>query len=209
MSSCLLYHGPGAKEAALKEGLRLGRLMCPPMGEGGLKVDEARQVTDLLMSPPVGDQLGVLLIGPIDEANPKAADTLLKCIEESSGDYVQAIMWANDLGSVVLTLRSRCLERWAPAALGQDDDESAMAGAYQIIEAVLKKDALTIVSSTRSFEKREGALLTALSEVLASNMNDPQHLMIWGHLRQVTQWKSPWLSEILVALLKAGHQHGG
>ena len=204
MSSCLLYHGPGAKAAALTEAALLGRLLCPPLGEDGLKVDDARQVVDLLLTPSVGDQLGVLVVGPIDEANPKAADTLLKCIEESSGQYTQAILWANDLGGVTLTIRSRCLERWAATSLSGEDDDALMASAYRIVEYAIKGDLLAVVDLARKYEKREVSLLGALSEVLATNLDNPAYLKIWNRLRPVTQWKIPWMSEVLLALITEG-----
>lgn len=204
MSSCLLYHGPGAKEAALEAGARMGRLVAPPMGEDGLKVDDARTVVGLLTQVPIGDELGILIIGPIDEANPKAADTLLKQIENTTGKYVQPIMWANDLGGVTLTLRSRCLERWAAAGLVGDEDETLIAGSYKLIEAVSKQDVLQVVAIARQFEKREVALLGALSEVLATNLEDALYRQVWERIRKVSQLKNPWMSEVIIALLGVG-----
>lgn len=208
MSSCVLYHGPGAKEAALAEAGRLGRLVAPPFGESGLKVDDARQVVELLAQIPVGEHLGVVVVGPMDEANPKAADTLLKSIEESTGQYTQAIMWSNDLGGVSPTIRSRCLDRWAPASLGGEDDETLLAGAYKLIEALEKRDVLLVVDTARQFEKREVALLGALSEVLATNLDNAQYRQVWERLRKVATYKNPWMAEILVALLGVEGSNG-
>lgn len=180
----------------------IGFLVSPPIGDDGLKVEDARHVVELLMNTPVGDQVGVLIVGPMDEANPKAADTLLKCLEEAPCQYVQPILWANDLGGVPLTIRSRCLERWAPdkAEAGDEADDSAMTSAYQIVDAVLKKDWLAVVDHVRRQDKREATLLAALSDVLATKLDDPDYRRIWNRLRVVCQWKTPWVPEIVIAL---------
>lgn len=200
MSSCVLFHGPGAKRAAIDEAARLGRLVSPPIGDDGLKVDDARHIVDLMMSVPVGDLMGVIIIGPMDEANPKASDVLLKSIEEFRGDYLQPIMWANDLGGVTMTIRSRCMDRWVNA-LGVDDDETLMAGSFKIVDAVGKRDYMTIVDTARAFEKREVQLLGSLAEVLATTIDNPDHRALWERLRKVSLWKNPFMAEIIVALV--------
>jgi len=153
-----------------------------------------------MMSVPVGDLMGVIIIGPMDEANPKASDVLLKSIEEFRGDYLQPIMWANDLGGVTMTIRSRCMDRWVNA-LGVDDDETLMAGSFKIVDAVGKRDYMTIVDTARAFEKREVQLLGSLAEVLATTIDNPDHRALWERLRKVSLWKNPFMAEIIVALV--------
>ena len=80
MSSCLIFHGPGAKAAAMQKAVSAGRLLAPPFGEDGLKTDDAREVVELLFSTPLGMDIGVIVVGPMDEANLKASDVLLKRI---------------------------------------------------------------------------------------------------------------------------------
>jgi hypothetical protein len=199
-ASCILYHGPGAKEAALAEAGRIGRLVVPPIGEDGLKVDDARQVAEILLSVPIGEQLGVVVVGPMDEANPKASDTLLKTIEDFPGEYMVPILWANDLGSVSLTIRSRCLERWA-ATSGVSDDDAIVTAAFQIIDAALAMDYVTLVDTKRPYDKRELELIAAMSEALSTRLDDPACRDLWDHLRAVAGWRNPFLSEIIVAMI--------
>lgn len=199
-TSCILYHGPGAKEAAVAEANRIGRLVAPPIGDDGLKVDEARRVTELLMSVPTGESIGVVVVGPMDEANAKASDTLLKSIEEFPGEYTVPILWANDLGAVSMTIRSRCLDRWV-TALGTADNEATVAAAFKIIEALVAKDTLTVVDTLRPYDKRGPDIIAGLSEALATDLERADYREIWDRLRPVATYSNPYLTEIIVALL--------
>ena len=198
-TSCVLYHGPGAKDFAIAEANRIGRLVCPPIGDGGLKVDDARSITELLMSVPTGELVGVVIIGPMDEANPKSSDTLLKCLEEFPGEYTVPMLWANDLGSVAMTIRSRCLEKWVPA-LGDKDDDNLVTAAFKIIDAVTKADPMAAIDAMRTFDKREGELIAALSEALSTDLDRPDYRDIWERLRVVATWRNPFISEIFISL---------
>lgn len=200
MSSCTMFHGPGARRAALEEAGRLGRLVAPPIGDEGLKVEDARKVVELMMSVPVGDLIGTIVVGPLDEANPKASDVLLKTLEEFKGDFMQPVLWANDLGDVSQTIRSRCLEKFV-AALGVEDDEKLMEGSYKLIEAAVAGDYLTLVDTIKKFDKQEVPLLWALSEVLSNGLENPEYRQIWERLRKVAKWKNPFMSEVLLALM--------
>lgn len=136
MSSCQLFHGPGAREAALARATKIGRLMAPPFGDDGLSVDEARDIVELLLSTPVGNKIGVVIIGPIDNTKSiRAMDALLKSVEEIPSEWMLPILWADDLGGVIPTIRSRCLEIWAPGPPTQDLD--LMMLARQIIDEIL------------------------------------------------------------------------
>lgn len=199
-TSCILYHGPGAKEAAIAEANRIGRLVAPPIGDDGLKVDDARRVTELLMSVPTGELMGVVVIGPMDEANAKSSDTLLKSIEEFPGDYTVPIMWAHDLGGVSMTIRSRCLDRFV-TALGTNDNDVVVAAAFRIIEAVIAKEYLTVVDTMRSYDKREADLIAALSEALSTGLEREDYREIWGRVRRVAEFRNPFLSELIVAMI--------
>ena len=200
MSSCTMFHGPGARRAALEEAARLGRLVAPPIGDDGLKVEDARKVVELMMSVPVGDLIGTIVVGPLDEANPKASDVLLKTLEEFKGDFMQPVLWANDLGDVSQTIRSRCLEKFV-AALGVEDDEKLMEGSYKLVEAAVARDYLTLVDTIKKFEKQEVQLMWALSEVLSNGLENPEYRQIWERLRKVAKWKNPFMSEVLLALM--------
>lgn len=199
-TSCILYHGPGAKEAAIAEANRIGRLVAPPIGDDGLKVDDARRVTELLMSVPTGELMGVVVIGPMDEANAKSSDTLLKSIEEFPGDYTVPIMWAHDLGGVSMTIRSRCLDRFV-TALGTNDNDVVVAAAFRIIEAVIAKEYLIVVDTMRSYDKREADLIAALSEALSTDLDREDYREIWDRVRRVAEFRNPFLSELIVSMI--------
>jgi len=199
-ASCILYHGPGAREAAITEANRIGRLVAPPIGDGGLKVDDARLVVELLMSVPTGELTGVIVIGPMDEANAKSSDTLLKSIEDFRGDYTIPIMWAHDLGGVSLTIRSRCLDRFV-SALGSNDNDVIVSDAFKIIEAVTTKDYLVVVDTMRPYDKREYDLIAALAEALSTRLDQEDCRQIWDRVRSVAEHRNPFLSELIVALI--------
>ena len=200
MPSCLLYHGPEARNSAIREANRIGKLVSDPIGDDGLKVDDARTVVGLLLSVPVGEQTGVLVVGPMDEANPKASDTLLKSIEEFSGDYVIPILWANDLGAVSLTIRSRCIEKWSGGQTVMDDDPIVSA-AMSIVEAALSNDILTVASIVRSHDKREIELMSSLSEVLSNMLDNHECRAMWSRLRVVSLLRNPFTTEIFLAIM--------
>ncbi len=105
--SVMLFHGPGAEESALDAAHSYGRLIAPPFGSpSGPRKDDARKVAELYRNPPVSDQRGCLVIGPMDLATDEAADALLKMVEEPNADALP-FLWAADVGSVRPTIRSR------------------------------------------------------------------------------------------------------
>ena len=198
-TSCILYHGPGAKGSAISEANRIGRMVGGPFGDGGLKVDEAREIINLLSSTPVGEITGVVVAGPMDEANPKASDTLLKTVEEAPSEYVALIMWANDLGGVSPTIRSRCLEKWSDS-IGNHDDDPIMVASIRIVEAVLANDILSIINTARPFDKRESELISAISNVMSGKLEVAEIRSAWSRLIVVAARRNPMMSEIIVAL---------
>jgi hypothetical protein len=144
--------------------------------------------------------MGVVVVGPMDEANAKSSDTLLKSIEEFPGDYTVPIMWAHDLGAVSMTIRSRCLDRFV-TALGTNDNDVVVAAAFRIIEAVIAKEYLTVVDTMRSYDKREADLIAALSEALSTGLEREDYREIWGRVRRVAEFRNPFLSELIVAMI--------
>ena len=80
--SCFLFHGPGARQAALGYSNATGRLIAPPFGDEGLGVQDAREAVELLASIPVGNLTGFVVLGPMEQATPQAIDALLMTVEE-------------------------------------------------------------------------------------------------------------------------------
>jgi hypothetical protein len=153
----------------------------------------------------VGVEIGVIVIGPMDNAWPKASDVLLKRIEEFQGDLVQPILWAHDLGGVSPTIRSRCLDHWAPCETsgGEEEEELTQTG-WELVNAVMAGEYYRISSLVGKVKGREIELLGILSEVLSQGIKDEAHRHLWGRIRQVTRWKNPTMIEIVAALVEDG-----
>lgn len=237
MGSCQLFHGPGARQAALARVKEIGRLVAPPFGDEGLSVDESREICTLLLSVPVGEKVGVVVVGPIDNAKTlKSMDALLKSIEEVPSPYMQPILWADDLGGVISTVRSRCLETWAPGSSTPNPEFAALA--KQIVSDVLAsrfytvpgavigskniKDEVELPGETQEADETEEddeaeveetvkksnkkkfrgvELLWAITDELASDLEDPARRALWDRLRKVTRWRNPTPTEIVAALV--------
>lgn len=204
MPSCILFHGPGAREAALRKVEAVGHLMAPPYGDGGLKVDDAREMVLQLLNVPLRQGLGVVIAGPMDEANPKASDVLLKSIEEFDGEVVLPLLWANDLGGVSLTIRSRCLDVWCPGIPVPDEDDEEITGmAWELVTKFQEGDITGMpgVFSKKFKEKNGPKLVGALSEIVATRLDDLMMRDLWERLRKVARWTNPKPVEILSALM--------
>jgi len=209
MESCLLYHGPGARQYALDEAGRRGRLLHAPFGEvgaTGLKVDEAREFASLLMTAPLGDQLGVVVAGPMDIARPQSADALLKSVEQFN-KYVLPILWAHDLGGVQGTIRSRCLDHWCPATGFEPVDEELEEVARQLLSAALDERAYEIPSlvakmaKTKTQPSRYVELIAEAVDAMAAQADDPKVRTLWERVRPVTRWRNPTQMEVIAAFL--------
>ena len=203
MASCILFHGPGARDAALRKVEAVGHLMAPPYGDEGLKVDDAREMVLQLLNVPLRQGLGVVIAGPLDEANPKAADVLLKSIEEFDGEVVLPLLWANDLGGVSLTIRSRCLDVWCPGVSVPDDDEKITGMAWELVTRFQERDLCGMPGVLgKKFEEKNGPkLVGAISEVVATHLDDPVMRDLWERLRKIARWTNPKPVEILSVLM--------
>ena len=206
MASCLLYHGPDARSAALKKAEEAGRLLAPPFGDEGLKVDEAREAMSLLFSTPVGTKIGVVVIGPMDQANPKASDVLLKRVEDFEADIVLPILWAHDIGGVSLTIRSRCLAHWAPRTVVSAEDEALKAAGQDAIGAVLNGDFYLIPGAVEKGKGKEIELLGYMTDALYNRPEGDEKSLkrirvLWERLRPVTRRRNPTPIEIIAALV--------
>ena len=209
MASCFLYHGPGAKVAACEEAARIGKLLVPPIGddESGLKIDQVREAVEHINSVPLGDVRNAVVIGPMDgTATQKSSDALLKTIEDGGSGWVTPILWAHDLGGVTLTIRSRCLDRWAPGeeAVVDDEDDAVITAAWTAIEAALQKDYATLISSLRILRSKEakGAkFLRYAVDALSTKLENPDARKLWEQMRQTLRSKQPTTLEALASLL--------
>lgn len=206
ITSCLLYHGPGALPAVLKKAETMGRLIHEPFGEGGLKVDDARLFVSLMQCPPVGMDHGVLVAGPMDHAAPKSADALLMSIE-APPPFVHPLLWATDLGGVASTIRSRCLDIWCPLLAPLPGDDEIEGVAHELLAAALAGHLWQVpslvarVKSTSKQRGREPELIAAAVEAMTTRMDDPKVRDLWERVRVIAGWKNPTQIEVISAFL--------
>lgn len=198
-----LYHGPGAFQTALDGAGLKGRLLHEPFvfGSGG-EIEAARDFVSLMLSPPIGLGVGVLLAGPMDLASSRSADALLKSIEEHSA-YVWPFLWAHDLGGVPGTIRSRCHLIWCPPT-GHDAEvsEEVEGLAREILSAALggRVYELPVLLGKGTWGGRQ-PLLEEMFVAMSGDLENPQVLQLWERLRPVAQWRNPTMVEVLSGLL--------
>ena len=202
--SCILYHGPGARELALAEAAKIGRLLAPPFGDEGLKTARAkpadppgaREIVELMSMTPLGSQIGCLVIGPMDDAEVKAANVLLKTIEEFRSDLFQPILWANDLEGVLPTIQSRCLARWAGEVTAPDPEMQD--DAATLVQAYLDRDAWKVPEIVAKYQDREHLLLQRVATVI----QEKQAFDLWPAIRELASLRNPTQIEVVAAFLE-------
>jgi hypothetical protein len=202
MKSCLLFHGPGARQASIDEAGRKGRLLHEPFGDDGLKVDEAREFASLLQSAPLGIDCGIVIAGPMDRALPKSADALLKSIEQFN-EYVHPMLWTIDLGGVQPTIRSRCLPVWCPATGQEPVDEELEGVARELLNAALAGHGADVPTLVAKIKKsgREYDLLAEVADAMTVMLDNPKVLPLWERVRKVAMWRNPTPIEVIAAFL--------
>ena len=163
----------------------IGRLICPPVGQKGLKKDEAREIVELVSYPPVGDSLGVVVIGPLDLATVASSDVLLKILEDGRDENTVLILWANDLGEVRPTVRSRCLSVWcAGDPIVEEDLVEIAESAFQ---ALIKKDLFNLTLLIQKVKSKESEFLRAFLDRLVDE--SPDYLDFWLSARPLCGFK--------------------
>lgn len=194
--STLLLHGPGtaARQAALNEADRIGRLLAEPMGDDGINIDTARQIVEVLGAAPLGDDIGVIVVGPMDlPASTAALDALLKFLEEYDDRFMQVILWARDVEHVRSTIRSRCIERWCPSFGTGGPEVAYMRTAKSLCEAALRRRVATVVEILKENKGSEEELLQASARVLSeeTEWSLSARLLLWASLREALTKRSP------------------
>jgi hypothetical protein len=201
MDSCLLCHGPGARQFAVDEAGRRGRLLHAPFGDDGLKVDDAREMVSLLQSAPLGIDLGVVIAGPMDMTKGlKSADALLKSIEQPN-KYVQAILWATDIGGVKGTIRSRCLPVWCPATGDEPVDDELEGTARELLNAALNDQGFMVPGLVKKMKGKLPELLGEVADAMTVLLDNPKVFPLWERVRAVARWRNPTQMEVISAFL--------
>jgi len=202
--SCIMFHGPNAREMVLKRAHELGRLLAKPYGDDGLKVGTSRQIVEMLSAVPVGDKLGVVVIGPMDKAaSSEAVDALLKTLEEFDSRYLQPLLWATDAAAVIGTVRSRCLEEWCPQEGNVTPENPYLPAATALCEAALRRRVSSVISLLKENEGSEDMILRAAAEVLATKQDWSlkARLKLWENLRPYLKTPRPSSRMALAAFL--------
>jgi hypothetical protein len=177
-----LFHGPGSRDRSVREASQGFRLLCPPVGDDGLKVDDARLLVELLGTAPVGDRRGSVVLGPLDRATGDAADALLKTLEDYAEGPTQVFAWAWGLSAVLPTIRSRTLPLWCPN--GPDPLSGYNKKAQSLVDALNQNrigGLLEILSAEPDDLAREDLLLASLAPLAKA----PKALEIWPRLRKM------------------------
>lgn len=195
--SALLFYGSSAKENALKEARRVGRILLR-LDKDDLKAQRAREAVAAINTVPVGDSVGVVVVGPVDRASRKVSDVLLKAVEEHDEEVVRPILWAEDLGGVSATLRSRCVAVWCPDEKGIEVTPEASS----LLNAVLAKN-LPVVIDTVQGAKDNGDLLRSFVFALSeSQLGARIKVTIWRGIREVSRHTKPTDAELVAALCR-------
>lgn len=175
----------------------LGRLVHEPFGDKGLKIAESREIIDLMNNTPVGDEPGVVVMGPMDMAQQVATDVLLKTIEEFDERIVRPVLWALDEAEVSSTIRSRCLRRWCPGEL--EVEEHVLDIARGLVESSLAGDVAAVIEALKEQEPRD--VLVAAARAVGDRGIDDETERLWEALRGVLQVRNPTATEALAAFL--------
>ena len=193
-----LFHGPEARDRAVQKALSEGRLVSEPVGDKGLKVDDSRRVVEISMNPGVGDKPPYVVIGPLDAATPEAADALLKTLEEVENTPLRIVLWADYLGEVIPTIRSRTHQIWCPPGRTWLDplawkEESAKS----LLKAWGAQDWIRVLGILTEESKEWPELLRALCTLLPGSLTggdgDQKILILWASLREVLDGKGSYL----------------
>lgn len=202
MATPFLFHGPLARDAVVTYAQEAGRLIAEPIGDGGLKVADSRLIVELAGNAGVGDKRPVVIVGPLDRATPEAGDALLKTLEDLADGPLLILLWADYLGGVIGTIRSRTLDRWCPPDERWTSpfvDEHAEA----LYEAWAKGDAAACLGVIYDRQKDWQALLQGFCEVMAERAPDsPQAARVWPLVRPLLDGRGSHLCAA-TALLEA------
>ena len=194
----ILFYGPMARDKAIRRASEIGRPVSEPVGDKGLKVDDARKIVALSNSSGVGDKPPSLVVGPLDLATPEASDALLKTLEDLAEGPLRLVLWSDYLKGVIGTIRSRTLPKWCPPNKTWIDPLSWIEpSAKELCKAIVEKDEVKIleVLSEKDNKKYAPELLQCLSNFLAKEIEKGNYevLKIWNDLRGSLDGKGSYL----------------
>lgn len=168
--------------------------MVDPLGDDGINIDTAREIVEVLGSAPLGDDIGVIVVGPMDlPASTAALDAMLKFLEEYDDRFLRVILWARDIEDVRPTIRSRCIERWCPGFGTGGVEVTYIRTAKRLCEAALRRRTATVIEILKENKGFESEMLQASARVLHEETGWPEHarLLLWASLREALEKRSP------------------
>lgn len=197
MKTPSLFHGPEARDRAVQKVTLEGRMVIEPVGDKGLKVDDSRQVVEISLNPGVGDKPPFVVIGPLDAATPEASDALLKTLEEVQNTPLRIVLWADYLGEVIPTIRSRTHAIWCPPGRTWLDPLSWKEdSARGLLKAWLAEDWVRVLGLLSEQSKDWQDLVRALVNILPTAMTGEggdRIMLLWESLRPVLDGKGSYL----------------
>lgn len=195
-SSAVLFHGPLAQERAHEFADGLGRLLHEPFGLEGLKIAESRQIIELMNATPLGDEPGVLIIGPMDHAWPSATDVMLKTLEDFDPAVLRPVLWAHDEAGVRPTIRSRCLRRWCAGP--EIRDEELLAAIKTLVDGSLAGNIAVVIETLKDLK---GDILVGTAQILRQRTMGPAERRLWLKCRAALEYFNPTANEIKAVFL--------
>lgn len=195
----LLYHGPLARDRAVERASEIGRPISDPVGDSGLRVDDSRQIVLKSNQSGVGDRAPSLVVGPLDRATPEAADALLKTLEDMANGPLRLVLWADYLGGVRSTIRSRTQAVWCPVTARDTQYIDPLyyleEDAKKLLGHVLKGDHGRVLGAVlkagKAWPELLGALAQRLPEALAEGNEAERQaiLTLWPQVRKALDGK--------------------
>lgn len=176
--------------------------MAPPFGDKGLKVDDAREVVRLTQMPPVGTEKGAIMVGPLDDAQPEAADALLKTIEELNTNLFVLGLWARDLQDVLPTIQSRCQHEWSPGTAAAADEE-LYGKARDLLQYSRKKDYASLMEVLGEIDNdKVEEVLRLIPDVLVQEVRSGKKadLSPWRKIRELLVHKYLKVLDVVAVL---------
>lgn len=188
-----LYYGPGAFEAASNMAASIGDPL-PPVGGGGLKVKDSRDLVEVAMEGIIGERLPSVVVGPMNASTPEAADALLKTLEETDGtQLLRFVLWSENLHGVIPTIQSRCNCVWSPST-GSESELAVESSAEEFLDFFMEDKNAQAIGVLVNHDNW-GDLLSSVSDLIAIRLHgseeEPTDKMqnLWRKIRPLMDTK--------------------
>lgn len=204
VASPVLFHGPTAQGRAAEAANGWGRVVgVYGHPKDGLNVETVREAVAMMASPPVGDQRGSVVVGPIDVLTlDGVADIFLKTLEERHPQSPRPFLWAWDVGSVRPTIQSRCLLEWSPGRVLYD--KATMEAARSAVDAALARSTASVIEAFEEFRgkwKEDGDEFLRAAVLVLTTKEGPDRLRLWASIRSLLMSRDVGCDEAIARFL--------